>query len=71
VSRALRTLLSFAKAWRQARCGADKSFQAYGESVEVSDVCPYSRAQCLDQDCISAGAAVSAAKAAEDGDGSA
>ena len=47
----------FEKAWQQARRGADKSFQAYGEVVQVPESCPYSMEQCLDQDFIPAGAA--------------
>jgi hypothetical protein len=46
----------FEKAWQQARRGAEKSFQAYGEAVQVPDICPYSKAQCLDQDFIPEGA---------------
>lgn len=51
----------FEKAWQQARRGAEKSFQAYGEAVQVPDICPYSRAQCLDQDFIPIAAANSPA----------
>ncbi|MDZ7621935.1 MAG: DUF29 domain-containing protein [Candidatus Competibacteraceae bacterium] len=40
----------FAKAWRQARRGAVKSFVAYGEDVEVPETCPYSIDQVLDSD---------------------
>ncbi len=42
----------FEKAWRQARRGALKSFEAYGELVELPEVCPYSLQECLDTDFI-------------------
>jgi len=45
----------FRKAWQQARRGAVTSFQAYGETVEVPDLCPYSIEQCLDQDFVPSG----------------
>lgn len=45
----------FHKAWQQARSGAVKSFQAYGEQVAIPDACPYSMAQCLDTDFVPAG----------------
>lgn len=40
----------FAKAWPQARRAARKSFELYGESVEVPEICPYSIEQVLDPD---------------------
>ncbi|MBK1732025.1 hypothetical protein CKO41_09520 [Thiococcus pfennigii] len=42
----------FDKAWRQARRGAAKSFEAYGEAVTVPEACPYSLGECLDHDFI-------------------
>ena len=42
----------FAKAWQQARRGAIKSFDAYGEAVEVPVDCPFSMQQCLDGDYV-------------------
>jgi hypothetical protein len=45
----------FDKAWQQARRGAVKSFQAYGEHVAVPAECPYSLEQCLDLDFVPAG----------------
>lgn len=40
----------FAKAWPQARRAARKSFELYGESVDVPEICPYSIEQVLDPD---------------------
>lgn len=42
----------FRRAWQQGRRGAEKSFQAYGEQVEIPEQCPYSLEQCLDLDFI-------------------
>ncbi|MBK1703822.1 hypothetical protein CKO40_04500 [Halochromatium glycolicum] len=44
----------FEKAWRQARRGAAKSFEAYGETGEIPGSCPFSLQQCLDDDYIPA-----------------
>lgn len=40
----------FDKAWHQARRAAVKSFDLYGERVQVPEVCPYSLEQALDPD---------------------
>ena len=45
----------FERAWQQARRGAVKSFQAYGATVEVPELCPYSIEQSMDQDFIPPG----------------
>jgi hypothetical protein len=45
----------YRRAWQQGQRGAAKSFQAYGEQVEIPDQCPYSLEQCLDIDFIPAG----------------
>lgn len=44
----------FRRAWQQSCRGAAKSFQAYGEQVEIPEQCPYSLEQCLDIDFIPA-----------------
>ncbi|MEA3638499.1 MAG: DUF29 domain-containing protein [Lamprobacter sp.] len=45
----------FEKAWQQASRGAYKSFEAYGEVVEIPRVCPYQLAECLDVDFVPRG----------------
>jgi len=45
----------FLKAWQQARRGAEKSFQAYGEDVAIPEQCPYSIEQCMDTDFVPRG----------------
>ena len=40
----------FTKAWQQARRAAEKSFELYGEPVQIPSVCPYSLDQALDPD---------------------
>jgi hypothetical protein len=37
-------------AWTQARRGAEKAFQAYGEQVETPAECPYTLDQVMDGD---------------------
>lgn len=42
----------FDKAWKQARRAAGKSFEAYCETVDISNDCPYSMEQVLNTDFI-------------------
>lgn len=45
----------FEKAWQQAYPGVRKSFETYGEVVELPKVCPYSLQQCMDADFVPLG----------------
>ena len=40
----------FSRAWPQARRSAEKSFQAYGEHIEIPADCPYTLEQVMDSD---------------------
>jgi hypothetical protein len=42
----------FARAWPQARRGAEKAFEAHGEPVTLPVECPYTLAQVMDGDFI-------------------